>query len=709
METPYIFICNPEPEEKIFQGQRVTLKFERLANFGGFSMRWYNRTWKREIDPYVLLLSEETTPPIPTSGGESILPVYRLETRSLSVGWFDGYLRLVSKEETIGQLIGAIKAALGLPAENELADASPEVRALSAALEAFQIPSDPSIEELSLSLIEILNREFTRLSSMPSIEKIKDELAVIIEGRIDVYNERRNPNNESNPEISTTPEAIREALNYLVIQLDFSLLIEEAIGSTVEVGLQRTSEPLTRNILLWCIIQQSSKAIEFNLYKEKVNELICGRTYFGKESLQEVDENSRIVSRLRSYQHLLTLTDQFLINQTAALLNPAVPSNNGVTGDDYFLNGDGITVRNLTMQLVDKGYKVDEAEVDDFVRRYFVLGTPINSNGNGSTAPATLPYLDNVANRLPSANNDCYGVVNTKLAAPLFIELIWSYWHEEAMLVQTLNSISMRFQNKKSRGAKSQLERFTIDPLRRLNNVLWGYIQDEGNRLSLTRRAYEYDHHYGLKLYGKAVPQMDSVDSRSKFLEAFHHLLHLAGLYYKEFDDTTVFADAYPVRNALREVHLLLAEGAHNQYGDLPWTARVEMMVQQWILDRQEIREFLGGRPMVPYEEGWMDRVESMKKIQGWGDVSVTHFRNLAIWGERILLSIRFGDWINSDYGSKEAANWADFWRNDIQGYIHAYRAVTGVDLMADRVDSQLPSLHLRRRLKEQNGIEIKN
>ena len=54
-----------------------------------------------------------------------------------------------------------------------------------------------------------------------------------------------------------------------------------------------------------------------------------------------------------------------------------------------------------------------------------------------------------------------------------------------------------------------------------------------------------------------------------------------------------MIADAFPVLNALREVHLLLAEGANNQYRDLPWTARGEMLMQQWLLARPEFREFL--------------------------------------------------------------------------------------------------------------------
>ena len=65
-------------------------------------------------------------------------------------------------------------------------------------------------------------------------------------------------------------------------------------------------------------------------------------------------------------------------------------------------------------------------------------------------------------------------------------------------------------------------------------------------------------------------------------------------------------ADGFPVLNALSEVHLLLTQGAHNQYGDLPWTARQEMLMQQWLLARPEMREFLPRRIMVDYpERGW--------------------------------------------------------------------------------------------------------
>ena len=126
------------------------------------------------------------------------------------------------------------------------------------------------------------------------------------------------------------------------------------------------------------------------------------------------------------------------------------------------------------------------------------------------------------------------------------------------------------------------------------------------------------------------MPPLRPADSRSKFLEGFHNLLHMCSVFYKEDNDTTVIADAFPLLNALREVHLLLAQGAHNQFGDLPWTARVEMLMQQWLLARPEMRDFLQSRPMVPYTEAWMPQVDTMKTLQGWSDVTVTHFHDLA-------------------------------------------------------------------------------
>ena len=81
------------------------------------------------------------------------------------------------------------------------------------------------------------------------------------------------------------------------------------------------------------------------------------------------------------------------------------------------------------------------------------------------------------------------------------------------MLVQTMNAINRRFQNVRAPADSDPLAHLEIDPLRPLNNLLWGYIQDEWNRLSVQRRAYEYDHHYGLSLFGRAVANLRPADS----------------------------------------------------------------------------------------------------------------------------------------------------------------------------------------------------
>jgi len=241
-----------------------------------------------------------------------------------------------------------------------------------------------------------------------------------------------------------------------------------------------------------------------------------------------------------------------------------------------------------------------------------------------------------------------------------------------------------------------------IDPLRPINNLLWGFIQDEINRLTVKRRAYEYAHQYGLTLYGKAIPGVRPADNRSKFLESFHNVLYQSSVFFKEDYQTTVIADGFPLLNCLKETHLILAQGAHNQFGDLPWTSRVEMLMSQYILSQRAIRDFLQSRAMVPYKEAWMPQVDAMKTLQGWSDVTSTHFRDLGVYGEQILLSIRYGDWINVN-DEDSAKNWARYWRPEIQGYLHSYRAATGIDLTnPDTVDATLPAILLQKRLTAQ-------
>jgi hypothetical protein len=287
---------------------------------------------------------------------------------------------------------------------------------------------------------------------------------------------------------------------------------------------------------------------------------------------------------------------------------------------------------------------------------------------------------------------------NAKTAYLPGVELIWNYWLEEGMLVQTLNVILARFQNRRIPG-RDPLSRFDITPLLPLRNRLWGYTEDEVHRMTVRRRAVEYEYEYGLPLIGRAIPNTRAlVERRSGFLEAFHQVLFLAHQYFKELDDLTVQADAFPLYRALRDCHIVLSQGTQNQYGEMAVAARAEFLVMQSILAEPQMREFLGGRPMTPYPEPWMDRVDAMKSIQGWTDTSIMNFNDLATIGEQLVLTIRLGNWADNAVNVVEASSWAQAFRAGIQQYAAAYRTATGVDL-AREANAELPSTLLARKL----------
>lgn len=460
-----------------------------------------------------------------------------------------------------------------------------------------------------------------------------------------------------------------------------------ADGEAKPVTLKRTASEKTDDQGLWSEIKRRTRAINFERYSKFIQNLFCDDKGVSaifddmKRRIGEKPDSRLSIHAVDAYNILRLATEIFLLMKC------------GVVGR----KSEGFTILknekifNPLEESARYGYSVSLADIEDRLTSYF----------GGSDK---LPYLKRILSALLGPDKDkweeklpyCDYVLQHRLTCPSMIELIWSYWHEEGMLAQTMNAIALRFQNRRGITNRDPLVEFEIDPLRPLNSLLWGYIQNEHNRLTVMRRAYEYDHHYGITLYGKAVPKLNSADSRSKFLEGFHNLLYMASVFYKEDADTTVVADAFPLLTALREIHIILAEGAHNQFGDLPWTARTEMMVEQWMLGRPQMQEFLRGRPMVPYKEEWMGRVDAMKKLQSWTDTTITHFNDLATYGEQILLTVRYGDWIDVN-DEDQAKNWARYWKPEIQSYIHAYRAATGVDLTSEPVDTTAPWVHLKR------------
>jgi hypothetical protein len=456
------------------------------------------------------------------------------------------------------------------------------------------------------------------------------------------------------------------------------------------ISLNRAADVATRGRFLRDAVKRSSEAMSFSRFNRFVELAFCDDPVDGtreggvKNSLLDAlaeREGSSSTYRVDSFERLKLVAEIFVLANSVAL-----PSKYDAS----------LSLADPARQISDMTAYLDGDTVLPYLRIIY--------DRLGLRAPRSLqerPH-DEVAR--------CRDILERRSQQPCFIELIWSYWHEEAMQAQTMAAISQRFQNRRAPNDRDPLLQLEIDPLRPLNHLLWKYAQGEDDRLSVLRRAHEYEHEYGFPLQGKAVSPLRPADRRSKFLEAFHNLLYRCVQFYKEDDDTTHVADGFSVLNALKETHYVLSHGAHNQFGDLPATARQEMLIEQWILSRPEMREFLGSRPMVAYPEAWMDKVDTVKTLKGWNDVSVVHFHDLAVFGEILLLTIRWDRWSEiSD--PDEGKQWARELRPQVQGYIHALRATLGVDLAAEITSSREegdrylpPSVHLLRRLKAQTA-----
>lgn len=488
---------------------------------------------------------------------------------------------------------------------------------------------------------------------------------------------------------------------------------------SVDLSTQLLSAP--PELVFWKRIRDSAERTRFENFQKDIDLILCPaesrhdtdskqpRPRAVENALKHLGDRRWSYRSLDAYVMLRTATEAFLTANcgvhrwTEDVREEEFPELQKIL-DDNQLTGDSATLaREFENEyLTDPGVKGENLRLLPYLAliRRKLRGTPI--------FPSTAQESDQLTRYLDWI---CEGIQREKLTHPCYVELIWSYWHEQGMLVQTMNALSRRFQNIRGSADRDPLAMVEIDPLRPLNNLLWGYLQDEQHRLSVVRRAYEYDHHYGLNLDGKAVPTMRTADSRSRFLESFHTLLQLTTAFYKQDDDVTVKADPFPVLNALKDLHLILSEGAHNQFGDLPTVARIEMLMQQWLLARPEFREVLPTRTMAAYPEPWMERVDAMKRLQDWDDTSVTHYNNLAVYGEQLILSVRWGNWASNVSDPAKAGSWAKFWRPQVQGYTHAYRVVTNVDLAAPTTTTQQrslfatqPSILLRRRQNGQNG-----
>jgi hypothetical protein len=242
------------------------------------------------------------------------------------------------------------------------------------------------------------------------------------------------------------------------------------------VSLQEPNREQTEDQRLWVYIRNGT--LDFNRYRTFIDAVMTADNAGNNVALQRrapgIQPGRSPLLRTDAYAFLKQATDYYLTEYFEANEN------------------DGINEGEL-----DNSYQEDRAEpgmIESEQRRTRRLDDLSVQPNN-----PVLPYFRQVLNRLgdvfPNQGLPQFRVPNLTL-----LELIWSYWHEEGGLVQTMNAISLRFQNVRSNNGRDPLVGLNIDPLRPINNLIWGYIQDERFRISLAQRNHEYQYEYSLSL-----------------------------------------------------------------------------------------------------------------------------------------------------------------------------------------------------------------
>jgi hypothetical protein len=424
---------------------------------------------------------------------------------------------------------------------------------------------------------------------------------------------------------------------------------QEASGR-VKVTMERTESYRTDDEVLWKAIRERSEAISFERYRDYIKQVLrlpADEFHGGGLSRRLGELGTR---GLGAYHTLREFTELFVLKESGSIVEGAFED-----APKRFLPGPPLS-----------------GKIEHELRRYLRDGE--------------LPYINRVVKAAYPwlGSDDAGGLDNLRsrvLQGPLFLEL----WHEmcleHGMLMRTMEAISARFQNIYNRGENDGLANYESSPLRALGDFFWGWINSETTRLNPRRRVQEYKHQYGPTALEGALGSVQTADVRSAFPDAFMNLMGLCEEFYKEDNQTTVIADAYPVLFGLRQVHQMLAWGMGNVAGPLTYAARVETLISQLVLAQPEVRAFLRVREMVPYDEAWQASVDAMVDLQGWRQPTITQHNDCARFGERILLSIRLADWTAGD--ETTARNWLRDNREAIRRFMYAQRAVTNPEFAA--------------------------
>src|SRR5215510_3101151 len=230
------------------------------------------------------------------------------------------------------------------------------------------------------------------------------------------------------------------------------------------VTLRRTDATLTSDHALWAAIRNRADAIGFDPYDRFINRVLCKLNDINAdldEGKPVSDEQATITAEdigspsikdrrddllrvpsiygVDAYNLLKVATQAFLLFEAGVAVARPRNSDTGLqdgTGSDIVPGEEGRIGEQVTF--------------DQIQQRMATYLSPIQPG-------APLPYLQRIVDALVGIDSErqkeslpyCFDLLRNRFKSPSLLELIWSYWNEEGMLVQTMNAICLRFQNRR--------------------------------------------------------------------------------------------------------------------------------------------------------------------------------------------------------------------------------------------------------------------
>ena len=379
------------------------------------------------------------------------------------------------------------------------------------------------------------------------------------------------------------------------IEVNVLLDVQNISGETT-VSMTRTETEFTEDVAFWTGIRNSTDALSFNTYLRFMDWIFCG----GQPPTPGF-EAKRFGAKNLEYKDLLTkrflpFTDSDAYRVVKAATEAFVMVNCGVLqGKDRLLQAFDRVRDNAYLDRRDLPTPPNELS-EVFNDEYLV-----SVNRNGGVLPYVLPYLAVIRKKLPDIpiKSIAFEDAVPGRACRQLLRDIARETRQPLPVGTHLVLLARR------RDARANGERHYPALPERTGTHFRGPAVQSGDGSAAPAQQPVLGLHPGRAAPAdggttplRVRPPLRPAPGRQGRAEfpTRRHPVEISGslsppvasrtVFYKQDDDTTVKADAFPVLNALKEVHLILSQGAHNQFGDLPSTARIEMLMQEWLLAR---------------------------------------------------------------------------------------------------------------------------